>query len=133
MELAAGFWVRLGAGLLDGIIIALPLSLLLYVMTGNPDHFIYDILMLLYTILIPVYFNGKTLGKHICKIKIVEFDLQGPPTLWIMVKRHVIFALFIVFSLGIVFIIDVFFVIFREDKRALHDLFANSAVIYDVQ
>jgi len=132
MHLSAGFWARFAAMILDGFIVLLPITLILYMFTGDGDHFLTDILYNLYHLIIPIYFGGKTIGKHIIKIKIVDYDLFGPPTWWMMIKRYIIFGIFIVLSLGIVFIVDVCFVIFREDKRALHDIFAGTAVIEDI-
>lgn len=131
LELHAGFWIRLGANILDTIIVGIPIAILTYIFFGAERDWIENLLLGLYGLLLPVYFNGKTIGKHICKIRIAIEDTHEPPTLWTMIKRNLIFGVLIVLTCGIVCIVDVCFVIFREDKRALHDLVANTVVIED--
>ncbi|MCU6707421.1 RDD family protein [Paenibacillus sp. J5C_2022] len=64
----AGFWIRFGAILLDGIIVAVPLTLLMLLVPGPEavkSRFT-DVLSFLYALLLPVFWNGYTIGKRIC-------------------------------------------------------------------
>ena len=60
----AGFWIRLGAGVLDSLIISIPLVIIAGV-TGNfdTDEPIAKLLSALYSIYLPVYWYGRTIGK----------------------------------------------------------------------
>lgn len=72
----AGFWIRLGASLLDYIIVSVPLLLIYWLITGNDpnDSMFISLIVLLYSILLPVFWNGYVIGKRICGIRIVKKD-----------------------------------------------------------
>ena len=76
----AGFWIRLGANLLDGIIVSLPLWIIAGIITGDFENEpISNLIYSLYALLVPVYWNGYTIGKRICGIRIRKFDFLEPP------------------------------------------------------
>lgn len=128
----AGFWIRFGASLLDGLIVGIPLAVLSFMLDGGTDReFLTDILSFLYALLLPVFWNGYTIGKKICGIHIRRIDDFLPPTLWTMIKRNVICGLIYAITLGIAVIVSAFMVGLREDKRSLHDLIAGTEVVYD--
>ncbi|MDN8588881.1 RDD family protein [Paenibacillus sp. 11B] len=129
----AGFWIRLGASILDAIIIALPLMVFAGLITGNfdSDEPIAKILSALYSILLPVFWYGRTIGKRICGIRIRKYDTQEPPGIGTMLMRVVVAGLVYAITFGIGFIISVFMVAIREDKRALHDFIAGTEVVWD--
>ncbi|WP_336780199.1 RDD family protein [Paenibacillus illinoisensis] len=129
----AGFWIRLGASILDGIIIALPLMVIAGLITGNfdSDEPIAQILSALYSILLPVFWYGRTLGKRICGIRIQRYDTHEPPGIGTMVMRVVVAGLVYGITFGIGFIASVIMVAVREDKRALHDFIAGTEVVWD--
>lgn len=132
MEREAGFWIRFGATLLDGLIIGVPLLIISYAISGGPDReYFTDILSGLYSLLVPVFWNGYTIGKRICGIRIRKIDDFMAPTLWTMIKRNVIAGLVYGLTCGIAIIVSAFMVGLREDKRSLHDLIAGTEVIYD--
>lgn len=127
----AGFWIRLGAGLLDAIIIAIPLTIISLILTGGDgegDYFT-RILSFLYTLLVPVFWNGYTIGKRICGIQIRKLD-GSPPTIGTMLLRNVVAGLVYGLTLGIAFIVSIVMVAAREDKRAIHDFIAGTEVAY---
>lgn len=132
MRREAGFWIRLGASILDIIIIGIPLAILSYNLDGGTDReFLTDILSFLYTLLLPVFWNGYTIGKRICGIQIRRIDDFEPPTIWTMVKRNVLSGLVYALTLGIGAIVSAFMVGLREDKRSLHDFIAGTEVVYN--
>ncbi|MCP4708288.1 MAG: hypothetical protein GY869_06670 [Planctomycetes bacterium] len=75
----AGFWIRFGASILDGLIMGLPLGILGYVLGRINPEIIQNITYVL-IVSIPgmLYkpcmesFLGATLGKMICKIRVVN-------------------------------------------------------------
>ncbi|MGC5772388.1 RDD family protein [Paenibacillus pabuli] len=129
----AGFWIRLGASFLDGIIIALPLMVIAGLITGNfdSDEPIAKILSALYSILLPVFWYGRTIGKRICGIRIRKYDTQEPPGIGTMLMRVVVAGLVYFITFGIGFIASVIMVAVREDKRAIHDFIAGTEVVWD--
>ncbi|MFC6333155.1 RDD family protein [Paenibacillus septentrionalis] len=132
MAREAGFWIRLGALLLDGLIIGVPLAIISLVISGDADrNYVTDVLSALYSLLVPVFWNGYTVGKRICGVKIRKVDDFLPPTLWTMIKRNIIAGLVYGLTCGIAAIVSAFMVGLREDKRSLHDLIAGTEVVYD--
>ena len=108
-------------------------------------------LMIGYFVILPFYYNGQTLGKKILKIKVVKDD--GELTMNDLLIRNIIingllfsligFAIIFITSdiayftmisiLGIIefllVIISVFMVLYRHDKKGLHDLWCKTSVI----
>jgi len=77
-------------------------------------------------LLISIYFIfcwtkfGTTIGKYIFKIKIMDFETGSKPT----IKQSIVRYLSYVF-----FTISIFTVLFKEKRRALHDIFSGTIVI----
>ena len=89
--------------------------------------FVIPMMILLVVQAVLVTTRGQTLGKIWCKIRIVRTD--GSPVGFV----HGVLLRLIVIGLinnvvGITALIDPFF-IFREDRRCLHDLIADTTVI----
>lgn len=72
----------------------------------------------------PLAVSGRTLGKAVIGLKVVQDD--GEPLRWrAAVVRVVVFPLsFLIFGVGLALIL------LRSDRRALHDLIAGTAVVY---
>jgi len=128
----AGFWIRLGANILDGLIVSLPLTIIAGLITGNYENEpISNLIFGLYGILVPVYWNGYTIGKRMCGIHIRKFDFLEPPGLGTMLLRNLVAGIVYALTLGIGLIVSIFMVALREDKRSLHDFIAGTEVVYD--
>ncbi|MEN4053477.1 MULTISPECIES: RDD family protein [Sulfurimonas] len=153
----AGFWIRFIASFLDTLFLALPVAIVIYflsdgnwfdfaqyqqnmqlAMSGNPHaldnqpqtsftwELIFEISVLVVTVIFWDNWQGATPGKKIVHIKIVDAKTYQDITNKQAITR----------SLGyipstLLFGIGFLMVAFRKDKRALHDLLANTAVIYD--
>ncbi|MEH7885738.1 RDD family protein [Bacillus sp. JJ1609] len=131
MNRPAGFWVRVGAAILDGIIIGIPIAIISYLVTGNAeDSGISSTLNLLYTLLVPVVWSGYTVGKKIVGVRIAKVNGEklGFGT---MLMRTVVSGLVYLLTLGIGIIVSAFMVGLRQDKRAIHDLIAGTYVTYE--
>ncbi|MCM3121782.1 RDD family protein [Mesobacillus sp. AQ2] len=127
----AGFWVRLGAAILDGLIIGVPLSIISYLITGNAEDNIFTSTMnLIYTVLVPVIWSGYTVGKKIVGVRIAKVNGEklGFGT---MLMRTVVAGLVYLLTLGIGVIVSAFMVGLRQDKRAIHDFIAGTYVTYE--
>lgn len=129
MEQPAGFWIRLGASLLDGIILGIPLAILGFLVFGDGDQWFVNIVQFLYSLILPVIWNGYTIGKRICGIRIRKVDTEEAPTIGTMLLRNVVAGLVYGLTLGIAAIVSAFMVGLREDKRAIHDLIAGTEVV----
>lgn len=126
-----GFWRRLGAGLLDAIIIGIPLILLTYIITGNTeDNLVTNIISSLYSLLVPVFWHGYTVGKRIAGIRIARIDGE-PVGIGTMLLRDLVGGIVYIITLGIGLIVSVIMVAVRQDKRSLHDLIAGTYVTSD--
>ncbi|MBD2869061.1 RDD family protein [Paenibacillus arenilitoris] len=128
----AGFWIRFGASILDALIVGVPLAIIALVFTGGTgEEYVTDILSFLYTLLTPILWNGYTIGKRICGIRIVKVSDGQPPGLGTMLLRNVVTGLIYAITLGIAFIVSAIMVGVREDKRSIHDFIAGTEVVYD--
>jgi len=152
----AGFFIRLVASFLDTLFLALPLGIIVYLLSGgewfdfaqyqqnmqlallgNPHaldtqpqtsmkwEIVFEVLVLVVTIIFWREFGGTTPGKKLVGIKIVDAKTLGDITNKQAITR----------SLGyipstLLFGVGFLMVAFRKDKRALHDLLADTIVIY---
>ncbi|RDI45771.1 RDD family protein [Falsibacillus pallidus] len=127
----AGFWIRLGATLLDGLIVSTPLGLIisfLFYQDFQTNHPLNN-LTLLYDLITPVLWSGYVVGKRIVGIRIVKVDGSNV-TIWTMLLRIVVAGLVYVVTLGIGVIVSAIMVGVRDDKRSIHDFIAGTYVTY---
>lgn len=154
----AGFGIRFLASFLDTLFLALPVAVLIYfvsdgnwfdfthykqnmqyAMSGNaikalesqPQtslkwELLFQVSVLLITILFWKRFKGATPGKKFVHIKIVDAKTLKDITSKQAITRSLGYIVSI-FILCIGFLM----VAFRKDKRGLHDLLADTIVIYD--
>ncbi|MFC4777776.1 RDD family protein [Paenibacillus sp. GCM10023252] len=126
----AGFWIRFGAVLLDAIIIGIPLAIVSFAIVGvDGEEPFTNILSFLYTLLVPVFWNGYTIGKRICGIRIRKVN-GDPVGIGSMLMRTVVSGLVYGITLGIGIIVSIIMVAVRADKRSLHDFIAGTEVVY---
>jgi len=152
----AGFGIRFVASFLDTLLLALPVGIVIYflsdgnwfdfaqyqqnlqmAMSGNPHaldnqpntsfrwELIFEMSVLIVTVIFWDKWGGTTPGKRMVGIKIVDAKTFED----ISNKQAITRSLGYIISL-IPFGLGFLMVAFRKDKRALHDLLANTAVIY---
>ena len=127
----AGFWVRLLANILDGLVIGIPVGTVAYIATGNWENENFSTpLTILYTLLIPILWHGYTVGKRIMNVRIVKID-GSKLDIWTMLMRIIVAGLIYVVTLGAALIVSAFMVGLRQDKRSIHDLVAGTYVTYN--
>ena len=124
-----GFWRRLGASLLDGLIIGLPLALISYLITGDTEgNIVTNLISTLYSLLVPVFWYGYTVGKRIVGVRIARVDGErvgvGTMLLRVLVGMMLIYGI----TFGIAALVSLVMVCVRKDKRAIHDLVAGTYV-----
>ncbi|EGQ22321.1 hypothetical protein HMPREF9372_3013 [Sporosarcina newyorkensis 2681] len=134
----AGFWVRLWAFLIDLLLISSisgifvkPIFRLMDIAINKPFAFLFSpykvaalLLLLLYFILM-TKLAGQTVGKMIMGIRVVK--LNGQKLDWSTVLFREGIGRFISQMLWIPYL----FVLFTPKKSALHDIFADTAVIHE--
>ncbi|WJE17115.1 RDD family protein [Halobacillus sp. ACCC02827] len=135
MSNPAGFWVRVGARLLDGLILFLVISLVSWLIYGSftstDEYRPTNVIGLLYWVLVPTIWSGYTIGKRITGgMRVVKAD-GSEVSLGTMLLREVVAGLVYVVTLGIALIVSAFMVGMRDDKRAVHDFIAGTYVTYD--
>ncbi len=127
----AGFWRRLLANILDGIIISFPISLLCNFIFGEMSaNTVSSILDLLYALLIPVIWSGFTVGKRIVGVRIAKVNGESLGIVT-MLLRAFVGAIVYTITLGIGLIVSAFMVGIRQDKRSIHDFIAGTYVTRD--
>lgn len=129
----AGFWIRLGAGIIDAILLFFVLgfiSLALYGQFITDGYSFTDFLDLLYHLLLPIFWYGYTIGKRAVDIRIARVDGEKIG-LGTMLLRNIVGGIVYIITLGIGVIVSAFMVGLREDKRSIHDFIAGTYVTYD--
>lgn len=109
----------------------MPLLLIYWLITGKDpnDSMIISLVVLLYSILLPVFWQGYLIGKRICGIRIVKKD-GAQVVLVTMIMRVIIAGLVYGITFGLGLIVSLFMIGLREDKRTLHDFIAGTYVTY---
>jgi uncharacterized RDD family membrane protein YckC len=124
----AGFWRRLGAVIIDaavGAIIGLIIGPIFD--DDNLSRIAIWLYVMAYYILVPYYWNGYTVGKRVAGVRIVRVDggkLGFKNTILRMPVTQILYTI----SFLSLYIITVFMIIFRKDKRAIHDFVAGTYV-----
>ncbi|MDF1882809.1 RDD family protein [Sulfurimonas sp. SAG-AH-194-C21] len=153
----AGFTIRFVASLLDTVFLALPVGIVIYLLSdGNWFDFsqykhnvmmamsanthaldtlpqtsfkwelLFEVSVLLITMLFWKRFKGATPGKKFVHIKIVDAkNFQD------IDNRQAITRSFGYIASTFSFLIGFIMVAIRDDKRGLHDLLAGTVVIYE--
>lgn len=110
------------------------------------------VFIMIYFVAIPYFFDGQTLGKRVMKIKVIRKDQELLMLNDLIVRNLIINGLgFLLISLCLLYItpsivyliitlllgllqvilvlITLFMVIYRQDKRGLHDVLGNTLVV----
>ena len=118
----AGFWIRLGAVIIDAVLLTVAVLILRAVLSGDLSWLLFLVGFGYQTVMVAVY--GATLGKRIVGIKVVRPD-----------GAKVGFGRAFARSLGhipssLLLYAGYLMAAFRQDKRALHDLLCDTAVVH---
>lgn len=137
MIFPAKLWQRFFARLIDGLIIGVPIVFLLSFTVGYDfvieprANFIFNLFMLLivtvYMIALPVIWYGWSIGKRLLGIRITH--VNGRDVTWqMMLKRELFILVVYTLTFGLFLLLSGVMMITRKDKRALHDLMADTKV-----
>lgn len=112
------------------------------------------VIIILYFVVLPLYKNGQTLGKKIFKIKIVREDKEDLTANELIIRNIVVngllntfLAFCLVFLLSgfeyftitsilgfiqfVLVVVSACMIIFRKDKKGLHDIITKTKVVYE--
>jgi uncharacterized RDD family membrane protein YckC len=153
----AGWWSRVGAQLIDGLVIGVFATVLLVVLGAiGATGFIADetagvitvmlalfvgglcalVAALVYAPLMMAKTNGRTLGRMATGIRVVRANGKPIDFGWAMLREVVVkWLLFNVVAgsvtFGLAWLVDVLWPLWDEENRALHDMVVDSRVIKD--
>ena len=138
----SGWWRRVGAYLIDGLIIQVLLGLgSVFIVTGS--EVVGGILALIGLVLAFLYFpvtmaregeqNGQSLGKQALGIT-VSHDTGEPVTFGYALLRqffviYLLFQVLVVLLLWLPWLLDVLWPLWDRENRALHDMIVKSHVV----
>lgn len=115
-------------------------------------YLIFNILLILiYFVLLPKVWNGQTVGKKILKLQVVSTDNKDVTVVQYLIRNmlinglaqmillllflyllpssmYFIFSSILTFIQLILVIISIFMILYRKDKRGLHDIFSGTKV-----
>lgn len=131
----AGFWIRVGAALIDTIllmVIILPLVSIIYgesywtsdsLVMGTGDFLLNYILPAIVVIIFWLY-KSATPGKMVLKLQIVDAKTGGKPTVGQCIIRY-----FGYYVASIPLLIGIIWVAFDSRKQGWHDKMAGTVVV----
>lgn len=129
----SSFGIRVMAFIIDGTLMTLPIALFIFLVNGRfsldfTQGMIWNLLYVVYSTITPVYWDGYVIGKKIMNIKIVKAN-GSALTLSDMFLREVV-GVFILgyLTAGMSTLISGLMVLFRKDRRAIHDMLAGTFV-----
>jgi uncharacterized RDD family membrane protein YckC len=153
-QVLAGFWTRVWASLLDGVLVGGVAILVHAILTGHAFAGAHAgngaqlgligigvVVALAYYVPQMVKWNGRTIGKRALRIRVVR-EVGGPMTLSVAVVREILcktlaFGLSIVdiFVSGVALLgtVDYLWVLGDGQNRAVHDMVARTRVVHDVR
>ncbi|WP_227521554.1 MULTISPECIES: RDD family protein [Bacillus] len=133
----ARFSARFLASLLDSLIVTgVVLTFITFVASDQLSDLLRGLMVQLlytaYSTLVPSLWHGYDIGKRICKIRIRRYKDNEFVTFPNMILREFVGRFLLTFlTFGISIIISIFMVIFRDDKRAIHDFIGGTYVSED--
>ncbi|MCR6097788.1 RDD family protein [Salipaludibacillus agaradhaerens] len=133
----SGLIPRIVSRFLDFLLLSMVYGIIYLTITGQfptdrVSNITFQLVSILYFILVPVLWKGYVLGKKVCKVKISKYNSEDHITLKETFLREAIgFHLLSFLSLGITLIISFFMILLREDKRAIHDLIGGTQIVND--
>jgi uncharacterized RDD family membrane protein YckC/type II secretory pathway pseudopilin PulG len=122
-DLSAGFWLRAGAYMIDGVLVAIGSVVLSLILPETVSVVARVLLSAGYFTVMPVRCNGQTLGKMAAGVAIVRDD-GSPLTYGRAFARWIGYLLS-----GLTLCLGFACAAFTQRKRALHDYLADTRVV----
>ncbi|WP_088043408.1 RDD family protein [Bacillus sp. EAC] len=129
----ASFGSRLTAGVIDILILFIPLCIVFLMINGNLffnnwESFLLNICLIIYLTITPLFWGGKTVGKSFEKIKIVDKNKESLNLFRMFLREFIGKYILATITFGISTIISALMIHYRRDKRAIHDFIAGTYV-----
>lgn len=121
----AGFWIRFAAALIDGIVLIIPSIIIQFIFGKNFGNLLQLILIWAYAIYM-LNTRQATLGKMAVGLKVTAVN-GDKSSIGKLALREILGKILNVFTLYIGF----FMIAFTKKKQGLHDIIADTVVIYD--
>ncbi|MGY4690876.1 RDD family protein [Salibacterium sp. K-3] len=124
---------RLGAALIDSAVIMLLNLSLAFVLYGDilvSNTIFLQVFTLLYWVMIPSIWRGRTIGKWMFGLTIASVYREGAG-FGTMLLRYLAVGLIYLLTFGIGLIVSIVMMIRRDDRRTLHDLCVGTYVTCD--
>jgi uncharacterized RDD family membrane protein YckC len=119
----AGFWVRFGAALTDGIILGL-IDVILRAAFKTAGSFIGIAIAIAYYVVLEGGPRGQTMGKQMMRIRVIDADTGGPigyPRAFVRYVGRILS--FVVILLGY------FWMLWDKERQCWHDKLAGDFVV----
>ncbi|MBD7906717.1 RDD family protein [Sporosarcina gallistercoris] len=129
----AGLGVRAVANFLDFVLLATLFATIFYFVTGSfsfnfANGFAWQTFYTLYLIILPIIWSGYVIGKRICHIQVKRVD-DGNVTFFNMFMREIVGNVLLgTLTFGVSILISAGMIVFREDKRGIHDFVGGTYV-----
>lgn len=129
----AGFVIRAIASLVDWIVVIVPIGIMIYLFTGEASFnwtqgLVWNIVYYFYLVITPVFWKGYVIGKKIMNIKIEKVNGTKLTLLDMFIREVIGIFLLGVVTFGLSTVIGGLMVLFRQDKRGIHDLLSGTFV-----
>lgn len=132
----AGWWSRVGAAILDGLIVGVPIAAITFAVDPLLGIVLAATASLTYYPLLMIRdgdANGQTLGKQVVGIRVVldsgEPFTYGPAALREFVIKYLLFDTVGGFFLAIPTLLNYLWPLWDDQNRALHDMLASTHVV----
>jgi uncharacterized RDD family membrane protein YckC len=132
-EIPSGAGVRFFASFLDALIIIISVTVVFKIFSGEhsmewTSSIYWPTFYTIYLTITPVIWSGYIIGKRIFKIKVKRID-GGKLTLKNMIFREIIGNYVLgTITFGISVVINIIMILFRKDKRGIHDIIGGTYV-----
>ena len=126
---------RSAAIIIDVFFVTVVLVTISFLLTANHSDMFYKGWKSLwidgiYFALLPLILKGGTIGRLMLGMKLIKVDGKQLGFRTMLVREFIGKVGLGMITLGATYVISIFMVIFRKDKRAIHDLVAKTAVVH---
>ncbi len=89
-----------------------------------------QIVLTVYYVMIPVANKGQTLGKKMCKIRVVKEDGEDATFTCLFLKFAIGEQFLSALTFGVSLLVNALVILYRKDDRSMHDMIAKTKVIF---
>jgi uncharacterized RDD family membrane protein YckC len=119
----AGFWIRFGAALIDGVGFVI-IDLILKAAIGTAGSYIGIVIAIAYFSFFEGSASGQTIGKKLVGIRVIDFNTGGP----IGYGRAALRYIGSIVS-GIAILLGYLWMLWDKEKQTWHDKWSSSVVV----